>query len=176
LRLDVRRWQREGILESGAIGLWQWRNTETGEKTSSIGYVGGGDHVQLRYTSNGKATNQRVLIESTACNYGGTRPWFICPIRGERVAMLYFRAGRFACRLCQRLAYTSQSEDEVGRNWRRQGKLEARLGEHWSRPKGMHRATHDQLKAQIFDYEWRRDELIAHFLVSRFGVQLHETL
>lgn len=164
LRLDVRRWQREGILKAGAYGSWQWRDAETGKQTSSIGYVGGSDHVQLRYTSDGKDVNQQIRIESTPCRYGGMRPWFICPIRGERVAIVYFRAGRFACRHCQRLAYTSQSEDEIGRNWRRQGKLEARLGKYWSRPKGMHRTTHDRLKARIFDYEWQREALIEAFL------------
>jgi len=52
-----------------------------------------------------------VSITWTACHYGGTRPWFICPALGcyRRVAILYIGVG-VACRHCLHLAYESQRE------------------------------------------------------------------
>ncbi|SAK61394.1 hypothetical protein AWB75_02621 [Caballeronia catudaia] len=44
----------------------------------------------------------------------------------QRVALLYL-SRRVACRTCFRLAYPSQSEDLMGRMWRKQGKIERRL-------------------------------------------------
>ena len=150
-RLDVRRWQREGALRPGVSGTWGWSNTETGERTGTIGYRAGDGFVHLDYAINGKPANQRISLDTTRCNYGGVRPWFICPIRGERVAVMYLRAGRFACRRCQRLAYASQSGDAIDRTWRRQHKAEARLDDDWQRPKGMHRTTHERLLSIIED-------------------------
>ena len=77
--------------------------------------------------------------------------------------MLYLRAGRFACRNCQRLAYASQSEHTLGRTWRKQAKAEAKLGEHWRRPKSMHEATRERLLSIIWQCEeWRDDALANH--------------
>ena len=135
-RIDVRRWQREGILQPYRAGTWQWSDPDTGERRASIGYQSDGKSVTLRYSSDGNSRAQSIKVTETACNYGGVRQWFICPVRGERVAVLFLRAGRFACRHCQRIAYGSQSDDICGRTWRRQAKVEHRLGEHWSRPRG----------------------------------------
>lgn len=76
---------------------------------------------------------------------------------GERVAVLYLRAGRFACRHGQRLAYAIQSDDAIGRSWRRQQKVKAMLRANWKRPKGMHRTTHERLMSIIWDCEEWRD-------------------
>lgn len=155
--IDVRRWHREGIFAGRHMGSWQWTDGQTGERLATIGYRSEGTSVALDYLIDGKDCSQRVRLTHSACNYGGARPWFICPIRGERVAVLYLRAGRFACRHCQRLAYASQSDDAIGRGWRRQAKLEARLGENWSRPSGMRHATHERILEKIFDCEDQRN-------------------
>lgn len=160
-RLDVRRWHREGMLKPGSFGTWQWTDRDTGEVRSSIGYRAEADRLLLDYSIDGKPSGHAVRLETTPCNYGGTRPWFVCPVRGERVAVLFLRAGRFACRHCQRIAYASQSEDMIGRIWRKQGKVEAKLGENWRRPKGMHETTHERLLAIIWKCEERQDEAIA---------------
>ncbi len=102
--------------------------------------------------------------ETTPCTYGGTRPWFVCPIRGERVATLFLRGGRFAWRHCQRIVYASQSDDALGRTWRKQQRFEAELGEHWQRPKSMHQTTHSRLLSIIWDWEERREEALFVFL------------
>jgi hypothetical protein len=51
------------------------------------------------------------FLEWTPRNYGGRRPWSLCPVRscGRRVAVLY-RGGIFACRHCHQLVYKSQGE------------------------------------------------------------------
>jgi len=60
-------------------------------------------------------------------------------------------------------AYYSQSEDELGRDWLRQHKAEAKLGGLWQRPKGMHRTTHERLLSIIWKCEERRDDAIATY-------------
>jgi hypothetical protein len=165
-RIDVRRWHREGILQDGRSGGWHWTDAETGELRASIGYRSDGGTVTLSFSIDGSPQAQSVRLSRSACNYGGSRPWFICPVRGERAAVLFLRAGRFACRHCQRIAYGSQSEDLCGRTWRKQAKAEAKLGPNWSRPKGMHQATRERLLAIIWDCDERRDAALSGYLES----------
>ena len=165
-RIDVRRWQREGILHAGRAGGWQWTDPDTGKQMAAIGYRANGSSVTLNYSIDGKPTTQIVWLTETACNYGGARQWFTCPIRGERVAVLFLRAGRFACRHCQRIAYGSQSGDLCERPWRKQAKVEAKLGPNWTRPKGMHATTRDRLLSIIWECEERREMAFGNFLDS----------
>jgi ribosomal protein L32E len=74
------------------------------------------------------------------------------------------RSRRFACRKCQRLAYSSQAEDAVGRAWRVQQKCERKLDQNWARPKGMHHTTRQRLLQRIWDCEQARDDALANFL------------
>lgn len=164
LRLDIRRWGRESGFRDGTYGTWQW--THDDEHRSTVGYRIEHNAIKLSYSVDGVPSPQSISLTQTRCNYGGTRRWFICPIRGERVAVLYLRAGRFACRHCQRLAYASQSDDAIDRSWRRQRKAEARLDKGWRKPKGMHWATRERLLSIIWDCEDRRDEAIMGYLVA----------
>ncbi len=52
----------------------------------------------------------RLRLAWTPCNYGGSRPWFLCPGAGcgRRAAILYGPASPPLCRLCLGLAYASQ--------------------------------------------------------------------
>src|SRR5687767_9620434 len=101
-RLDVRCWQRAGVLRPGYWGGWQW--TRDGEQVASIQMRTGQDRVTLiyRHRAGGgvwKDEQYPVRIERTSCNLGGARAWFICPAVGcgRRVAILYGGA-IFACR------------------------------------------------------------------------------
>ena len=78
------------------------------------------------------------------------------------------RWGRFACRRCQQVSYTSQAEDVLARMWRKQAKIEGRLGENWGRPKGMRRNTYETLMAVLFDCEERRDLVLSDFVQRHF--------
>jgi len=166
--IDVRRLHRENLLRSGVATGWVWTDGETGERLASISVRVTDDDLTLNYSINDRPMQQRVPIERTSCTYGGTRPWFKCPTCWRRVAVLYVRASGFACRNCHRIVYASQSEDLCGRTWRRQAKLEARLGAHWGRPKGMHARTRERLLRGIFDSEERRDDALAVHL-ARFA-------
>lgn len=130
--LDVRRWAREGMLRPGYWGVWQW--TRNDEVAVSIGMRAEEDRVILTYRHrNGgedwKDEEYPVYIMRTPCNFGGTRPWFICPALGcgRRVAILY-GGGIFACRHCYQLAYASAREDVGDRAARRAGRIRSRLG------------------------------------------------
>lgn len=166
--LDVRRWQREGVLRDGYTGGWRWTDSYSGEETGSIGYRVsmncGALAVTLNYRANEQSISDAVRIERTRCNFGGSRVWFQCPRCYRRAAKLFLRGARFACRHCQRLVYASQSEDAIGRTWRRQAKLEGHLGPNWTRPKGMHSKTRERLLDRIWDCEERRDDALACFL------------
>ena len=162
--IDVRDWHRKGVLQPGCFGAWQWTDRETGEQRAAIGFQSNGDNLRLNYSIDGKPCSQVVWLGQSPCNFGGTRQWFICPIRGERVAVLYLRAGRFACRHCQRIAYVSQSGDVLDRTWRKQAKVEAKLGPDWARLKGMHGATHERLLSIIWDCEERREAALSGYL------------
>lgn len=169
-RIDVRVWARRGMLKRAGWFSWSWNRG--GEPTGSIGVqVDSETALTLQYTvttdSGKRGIDERVSLAQSACNFGGTRQWFCCTRCARRVAVLYLRGGRFACRHCQRLAYSSQSEDAIDRTWTKQRKIEARLGGNWQRPKGMRFSTYERLWAELRDCERRRDEALAVF-VQRF--------
>ncbi|MDR7149240.1 hypothetical protein J2W49_001189 [Hydrogenophaga palleronii] len=166
-RIDVREWARRGYLKRAATFTWSWRCGT--EPAGSIGVsVSSPNHLTLRYTvtENGERRDvaQRVELPMTACPYGGARQWFACPRCGRRVALLYLRWGRFACRTCQRIAYASQSEDEMDRLWRKQSRLSALLGDHWRRPKGMRQRTYKHILAGVMDCEQLREEALSSLM------------
>ena len=77
--LDVRRWQRDGLLEPGRWFSWQW--TRDGQTLASIGVTAGADRVILnhRHRSGGgewKAKNIRFALTGrhapTAGREGGS--------------------------------------------------------------------------------------------------------
>ena len=164
--IDVRWLQREGLLRPGLATTLAWTDRDTGERLAAIGLHAAGDTLTLAFSLNEKPMSQQVPLERTPCHYGGSRPWFNCPRCQRRMAVLYLRASGFACRNCQRVAYASQSDDAIGRTWRRQAKLEAKLGPGWRRPRGMHRQTRERLLEGIFRCEEVRDDALAHYLAS----------
>lgn len=171
-RLDARQLARRGLLAGYAGFTWTWHRG--GEPAGSIGVViDPGQCMTLRYATSETGTRsevaQRVDLLETRCHLGGVRQWFACPCCGRRVALLYLRWGRFACRYCQRVAYASQSEDELGRLWRKQSKIEARLGEYWSRPKGMRQRTYRLLVTALLECEDRREQGLAGLIEVAFG-------
>lgn len=148
LSLDVRLIQRAGMLRPGYVGELNWKNN-SGEPAGSIRISAAVDSIRLDHGMDRKACSQSITIVRTRCHFGGSRPWFVCPIGGDRVAILYAWAGRFACRRCQHIAYLSQSEDLIYRIQRRQRKIEEKLGPHCERPKGMHAITFERLLEEI---------------------------
>ena len=155
-RLDVRQLQRARVLTPGWRGGWCWYRR--GEKWAEINIEVGEASIQLRYRATDRGEwrdfDYKVGLVRTGCNYGGERPWFLCPHCGRRVAILYGGAV-FACRHCRGLAYEVQREDLMDRIARRADAIRERL--RWEagilnpdgwKPKGMHWRTFWRLKAE----------------------------
>ena len=162
-RLDVRRWQREGLLVAGQSFLWQWM--QNGKEVASIGVRNESDRVTLSYRH--RANEQEtwrfkqypVWLAWTRCNYGGRRAWFICPACGRRVAILY-DGGAFGCRRCYGLAYNSQRQSAFDRAISRAQAIRRKLGGSGNlieplpwKPKRMHWRTYQRLCSEAAQRE-----------------------
>jgi hypothetical protein len=159
-QLDVRRLQRDGLLERRDSFNLRW--TRNGEPTGNISIHPEFDRVILNYRIRQRGGEWAeheypVLLERTPCHYGGERVWFRCPAKGcgRRAAILY-GGTIFACRHCYRLAYPCQHESPGDRADSRAWKIRERCGG-WGclldplfRRKGMHRRTFQRLAR---DYE-----------------------
>lgn len=159
LRLDVRRLQRDGLLQSGTLNTLSW--SRHGQKAGSIQISTDGYSVRLVYQSprmGGEAQQMDYLVSLTwtQCSFGGERAWFCCPAQGcgRRVAILY-GGSVFACRHCHRLAYSSQRDRFPDRHALRADRVRKKLGLELGRftvshgkPKGMHWKTFNRLKAE----------------------------
>jgi hypothetical protein len=160
--IDVRYLHREGLLAAGRWFTLRWSRGE--RETGSIqGAVIGEEkpeQVILTYRhrrgSGGEWENIRepVPLAWTACNFGGERPWFICPAAGcgRRVAVLYGPGRYFLCRHCYELVYQSQRDNAMYRALHRAQKIRERLGGSANmmepfpeKPKGMHWSTYERL-------------------------------
>ena len=157
--LDVRRWNRDGLLAPDQVFGWQW--SRDGEVVASIRVLTEPHRVILtyRHRSGGEEWQDEsypVSLDWTACHLGGRRPWFLCPAVGcgRRVAIL-FGGEIFACRRCYQLTYPSQRESDDDRAARQAERIRQRLnwepgilnGDGW-KPKGMHWRTFERLTAR----------------------------
>ena len=165
--IDVRRWHRDGLLDGSYFG-WQWSDRDTGEVRSNISVYPKHQAVELSYTVAGHSFRPLIQITTTPCAFGSSRVWFQCPHCHARCAKLFLRGGHFACRKCQQISYQSQSEDQIGRLWREQAKIESRLGENLSRPKFMRQKTYDRLRARYWALEMARDDAFCE-MAARLG-------
>jgi len=96
-----------------------------------------------------------ISIERTACNYGGSRPWFLCPQCHDRRAVLYHDGyAVIACRRCMGLSYASDTLDTFDRLVRKARKLEAKSGGADGRPKWMRIETFERLRHEAVMARW----------------------
>lgn len=179
-RIDVRQWARLGLLAPGRQERGTFRMPGCWAELAQIETCAQTGALLLALDSCGGPVRQHVPILATPCTFGGARQWFACPDCGRRVALLYLHRGGFACRPCQDVAYASQSEDIIGRSWRRQRQLEARLGPERTRPKGMHWRTYGRLLwLDLPACELRRWQTLADVLLPRMqaaNARAHELL
>jgi len=156
--LDIRKLQRAGVLVPGRCFGWEW--SFGGERIANIQARVEVGRVVLLYRYRRRGDNdwqdveQPVQLEETRCNLGGTRPWWLCPSCGRRVAVLYGPGKHYACRHCYDLAYECQQETADDRAARRADRIRKRLG--WQpgilngngwKPKGMRWGTYERLTA-----------------------------
>jgi hypothetical protein len=150
-KLDIRFLAREGVLAAGCECSVQW----SGCPLELLLIQAGEDELHFRYDTNPQSWQRGevdlpIKLEWTPCNYGGRRPWFLCPRRGcgRRVAILY-GSSDFGCRTCRRLTYHTQRTPAASRSLERAQRLRVRLGGNVdmtqpfpARPKGMHFLTY----------------------------------
>ena len=157
--IDVRRWQRQGLLIPNQSFDCQW--SRRGKPFASIRVRTEPGQIILiyRHRSGGEDWQDEsypIRLDRTPCHFGGDRPWFLCPAMGcgRRVAILY-SGDIFACRHCHQLPYPSQRETTYDRALRRADRIRDTLG--WQpgvltgrgrKPKGMHWTTFQRLTAQ----------------------------
>jgi hypothetical protein len=164
LSFDIRRLRRKGRLSAGQFYSWRWSRDD--EHIGSVSVRTFADELVLSYTWTPYGHEPipiscRVELTQTPCAYGGHRSWFLCPDCGRVCDVLYgpSRRGMFACRICLRLAYMSETESPIDRCWRSQRKLEAKLTGDGDRPKGMRRKTFERINEKWAVIEERKDDL-----------------
>jgi hypothetical protein len=153
LSIDVRQLNRTGCLKPWQRYSWRWQDGSNIVIETKPGAF------ELIYSiSRNDQPREDVHIEVTlswsSCNYGGERPWFICPGKGcgRRVAKLYLVGKYFLCRHCHDLTYSSQRQDDEFRLLDKAQKIFRRLGvtncndlSAASKPKSMHWSTYEKL-------------------------------
>jgi hypothetical protein len=139
LRIDIRR-----LLTRPDAPTWQY---PTGAIAISIN--GGSAHLIH------DGLDYFVVVERTRCNYGGSRPWFLCPGCGDRRAVLFGhpRGGHLGCRRCLKLLFLTECDDAFDRAIHKLRKIELRVCEPSTeivgtapvadKPKGQHWRTYD---------------------------------
>lgn len=161
LSIDVRQLNRKGCLEPGQRYYWKWQDrgditisTRPGAIELSYGIS---RNVQPR-----EDVRITVPLSWSYCNYGGKRPWFICPGKGcgRRVAKLYLAGKYFLCRHCHNLTYSSQRQAMAFRLLDKSLKICRRLGANncndlsvTPKPKGMHWRTYEKLVEEAQEAE-----------------------
>ncbi len=103
LALDIRWLKRNNVLIAGDIRTVTWHRNLKQMISRQIRAKDNGIVV-----ANGNQT-QWIRLTKTPCQLGGNRDWFLCPSCDKRMAILYYRANRFACRRCQQISYQSQA-------------------------------------------------------------------
>lgn len=157
-KIDIRYMKKHGLLKPGCTGIFSWRQGDV--STGNVEFIVGKDHMTLVYRARSvgidcQRVKQRITLDLTPCNFGGTRRWFLCPCCGKRVAALYGADIRFLCRHCYGLSYESRNENYADRMRRKARKLRKRLEASDDlfkpvlfKPKGMHQKTFDRLRQE----------------------------
>ncbi len=144
-RVDIRVWRKRGLLWVGGTNTWSWWRGD--EPSGSIRFTVNETSIRLVYIANGKDASQTVWTTTTSCGYGGVRRWFGCPVCSRRCEVLFMRSGRFACRSCQRVSYSSQSGSEHDRLNTRYHRLNAMVEA--GKPKWQRWATFNRLEDRL---------------------------
>ena len=160
-RIDIRIWHKRGLLWDGSNNTWSWSRGE--ESAGSIRFTVNAGNIQLTYAAQGQDASQTIRTTTTPCRYGGARTWFQCPCCSKRAAVLFMRSGRFACRQCQRVSYTSQSGSTRERANARYHQLKAIIEA--GKPKWTRWATFNRLEDRFEHVSEQADRLLMTFIL-----------
>jgi hypothetical protein len=160
--LNMRILQKQNVFAHPAF-LWEWKN-QRGEWSMTVKLEEYG--LLLIYKIGDEKKKVKIFITETQAGFGKVK-WFLCPSCGDRRAILYLVGGKFACRVCHNLNYTSsQATDELDYyHWQLQ-KLCNRLKAEYEptsifppeRPKGMHQKTYSAIYLKYRVLAHKRDE------------------
>lgn len=171
--IDLRTLKKRDWLKPGFIYSLSW--TCGGEPSGDIKYRAESDALVLlfKYRENRgdwESVEQRILMESTPCNYGGYRQWFVCPHCSRRCLVLCGAGKLFLCRQCYRLPYQSQLDDEYSRLLTKRRKLEEMLwGDNRQR---MWQRTRDRLCREYDEIDARAHQVWASQAAALMGIVL----
>lgn len=119
---------------------------------------------------------ETILLQTTACHYGGERAGLVCPGCDTRRAVLFSVACIFRCRQCHDLAYSSTREDARAWSFRRCQTLQKRLGggtygmPMWRisrKPEGMHWTRYERLVREFQHELHRHDGFFDQWIAKR---------
>jgi len=92
---------------------WRCGGRVVAEVSYTLHYtVQGHMRLELRYALSGKPVTDHISLEAMPCNYGGRRWYFRCPC-GRRCGVLFNASGRWRCRHCGKVTYTSSNESRA---------------------------------------------------------------
>lgn len=155
--VSISKLAKRGLLDCAGVMHAQ----QCGRPTRQLVVIGWASHVTLNFLNSAKTEPQVVELEYTPNNYGGKRPWFLCPSCDKRCAFLYCH-GSFACRACHDLRYEVQYQRPDEKAVKRIRKLRHKLGadgdvdnETGPKPKFMHASRHAKLLGELEAQESR---------------------
>lgn len=159
-RLDIRYLKRQGMLRSGYYSLSWNRNGEPSGNVNIRVVADVSMTVIYRWRGNSseewQSKEQAVRLARTACAFGGSRPWFVCPYCYRRVSVVVVDGVHVACRHCLKLTYSSCNGDRIDRSWSKRDKYKVKLGGDkglHQKPKGMHQRTWQRLRHRYYEAE-----------------------
>jgi hypothetical protein len=139
LKLDIHVLKRMEALQPGSVRLLSWSLGD--DPSGSIMTVMDRDRpiLTLDYRTqqpgeDWQHVQDQVALDTTPCNYGGERVWFLCPGCHTRRGVLFSVDGIFRCRACHDLAYNSTREDPHERALRRCAELRSKIGGGFGQP------------------------------------------
>lgn len=150
--LDIRELDKcEGLEPGKAYNQNKFRQ---GKKDGAFSVIVYENYLKLSYRTcnhpESRFPSQIINLTQTPCNFGGYRPWFLCPGDqcGRRVAILY-GPNLMQCRHCWGIAYQSQRENQIQRMSRKlrsigasyTGRPNDSAPRDRTRPVGMHHRT-----------------------------------
>jgi hypothetical protein len=159
IRLDMATFAKSVDLTVWRWGTWHWHWSNGRESWISYRVEPEQGGVRLTYTVNKtEGFDYLVSVTYTTPNYGGRRPWWLCPTCYRRVRILY--GGRmFACRQCTGVYYETQQSkallvriDNQLYRIRRRLAGDSKITEHLPilKPKYMHWRTYSRLAMRYY--------------------------
>lgn len=150
--LDIHWLKKNGYIQKKCIvsGTLSMRFRNSGRTFQSL-IESKEKAVRLVYKHAGEKLSYSIPLTYSECNYGGKRPWFVCPNKNcsKRVGVLFLRGKYFLCRHCHNLAYETQNMSEQFRLLEKAQNIRERIDGSTStverfpsRPKGMHMRTY----------------------------------